>query len=68
MLSDQQTYKDAVENAKWIVNGFTRHGYTSTRKRLEEMIDKAVVGASKSKCRKAKKMTPTPKHDSSVKQ
>lgn len=63
MLSDQQAYQDAVNNAKWIINGFTRHGYTSTRQKLQDVIDKAVVGAAKIKCRKAKKMTPTVKHD-----
>lgn len=68
MLSDQQAYKDAVDNAKWIVNGFTRHGYTSTKKNLIDAMDKAVVGAAKHKCRKAKKVNPTPKSDSKVKQ
>ena len=65
MLSDQQAYKDAANNAKWIVNGFTRHGYLSTQERLRDSIDKAVVGATKNKCRKAKKVTPTPKASAS---
>lgn len=68
MLSDQQAYKDAADNAKWIVNGFTRHGYLSTQERLRGTIDKAVVGATKAKCRKAKKFVPTTKASSAVKQ
>lgn len=50
MAADKTVYKKAVDDATWIVNGFTKFSYDSTMKRLVVTMDKAVVLAGKDKC------------------
>lgn len=57
MLADKNVYRKAVNDAVWIVNGFTQSSYGGTRRRLETTMDKAIVLAGKDKCGKKKKET-----------